>query len=222
MVSTPHLSTLVMLGDLRVAISQSTHMCMERKEIIMETIQRKGETGLLTPLFEARLQYQSDMDVVVSAETREGELIGNGDGTVTGASLSGKARWSMYAVNCAYVFVRAGVEPPPGQHLCTVHPAGVIAIDDGAEIWFDAKGYGLRGVDQSQPHLWALTMAVQFTTTDQRYQWLNTTLGVAVSEFDERAGSGLWHVFVPPVDGRDRPRGRADEGRESYDSKTHC
>ena len=165
----------------------------------MDTTKGKVETGLLKPLFEARLQYQSDMEVVVSAVTREGELVGSGDGTLTGASLSGKARWSMYAGNCAYVFVRAGVEPPPEQHLCTVHPAGVIATDDGAEIWFDAKGYGLRGADLSHPHLWVLTMAMQFTTTDRRYQWLNTTLGVAVSEFDERAGRALWQAFVPQV-----------------------
>jgi len=175
----------------------------------METIIGTGESGLLTPLFEARLQYQSDMEVMVSAETREGELIGSGDGTVTGALLSGQVRWSMYAGNCAYVFVRAGLEPPPGQHLCTVHPAGVIATSDGAQIWFDARGYGLRGADQGQPHLWVLTMAVQFTTTDQRYQWLNSTLGVVVSEFDERTGRALWHAFVPSVDGRDRPHGRA-------------
>lgn len=50
----------------------------------METIQGKGQTGLLTPLFEAQLQYQSDMAVVVSAETREGELVGSGDGRVSG------------------------------------------------------------------------------------------------------------------------------------------
>ena len=190
------------MGDFWVAIEdEQTHPCVERKAMIMDTIPRNVETGLLTPLFEARLQYQSEREEVVSAETREGELVGSGDGTVTGERLSGKARWSMYAGNCAYVFVRAGLEPPPGQHLCTVHPAGVIATDDGAEIWFDAKGYGLRGADQSQPHLWVLTMAVQFTTTDQRYQWLNTTLGVAVSEFDERAGRALWQAFVPQVDG---------------------
>jgi hypothetical protein len=164
---------------------------------MMDPIQEKDETGLLNPLFEARLQYQSDMGEVVSAETREGELVGSGDGTVTGAALSGTARWSMYAGNCAYVFVRAGLEPPPGKHLCTVHPAGVIETSDGAQIWFDAKGYGLRGADQDHPHLWALTMAVQFTTTDQRYQWLNTTLGIVVSEFDERAGRALWRAFVP-------------------------
>jgi hypothetical protein len=80
-------------------------MYMERKARIMETIQGKGETGLLKPLFEARLQYQSDMEAVVSAGTQEGELVGSGDGTVTGDSLIGKASFSMYAGNCAYVFV---------------------------------------------------------------------------------------------------------------------
>ncbi len=50
----------------------------------METIQGKGETGLLTPLFEAQLQYQSDMEAMVSAETQEGELVGSGDGRVSG------------------------------------------------------------------------------------------------------------------------------------------
>src|SRR5713226_9939577 len=198
-----------MLGDLRVTILQNKHTYMKRKAIIMDTTKGKGETGLLTPLFEARLQLQSDMEVVVSAETREGELVGSGDGRVSGALLSGTARWSMYAGNCAYVFVLAGLEPPPGQHLCTVHPAGVIETSDGAEVWFDARGYGLRGADQSQPHLWVVTMAVQFKTTDQRYQWLNSTLGVAVSEFDELTGRALWQAFVSPVDGRDRPHGRA-------------
>jgi len=66
-----------------------------------------------------------------------------------------------------------------------------------AQVWFDARGYGLLGADQSQPHLWGLTMAMQFTTTDPRYQWLNTTLGVVVSEFDDRAGRALWRVFIP-------------------------
>ncbi len=164
---------------------------------MMEMIQKKDETSLLKPLFEARLQYQSDREEVVSAETQEGELVGSGDGTVTGDALSGTVRWSMYAGNCAYVFVRAGLEPPAGQHLCTVDPAGVIETVDGAQIWFDARGYGLRGADPSQPYLWMVTMGVQFTTTDQRYQWLNTTLGVLVSEFDERTGRALWRAFVP-------------------------
>ena len=50
----------------------------------MDTIQGNVETGLLTPLFEAQVQLQSDMEAVVSAETREGELVGSGDGRVSG------------------------------------------------------------------------------------------------------------------------------------------
>ena len=69
MASTPHPSALVMFGDLRVALSQSTHT-RAWKERIMETIQEKGETGLLTPLFEAQLQYQSDM---IASETHTQE-----------------------------------------------------------------------------------------------------------------------------------------------------
>ena len=36
-------------------------------DMIMDTIQENGETGLFKPLFEARLQYQSDMEAVVNA-----------------------------------------------------------------------------------------------------------------------------------------------------------
>src|SRR5258708_36847914 len=86
---------------------------MERKQRMMETIQGKGETGLLTPLFAARLQYQSDIEAVVSAETREGELVGSGNGSVSGDRLNGTARWSMYAGNCAYVGCR---EPDSSRH----------------------------------------------------------------------------------------------------------
>ena len=57
---------------------------MESMDMIMDTKEEKVETGLLKPLFEARLQYQSDMEVVVSAETREGELVGSGNGSVSG------------------------------------------------------------------------------------------------------------------------------------------
>ncbi len=52
----------------------------------METITGKGEMSLLTPLFEARLQ--SDMEAVVSAETREGKPVGSGDGRVSGGPRS--------------------------------------------------------------------------------------------------------------------------------------
>jgi hypothetical protein len=151
----------------------------------------------LKHLFTATLSYRPDLDPIVPQDGRDGALIGNGDGEMEGENLKGKIRWSMYSGNCAYVFVQAGVDPTPGQHLCTVSPGGVIETDDGAQIWFDARGFGLRGFDESLPHLWVLTMSIQFKTTDDRYDWLNSTLGSVTSEFDDSAGKAVWRVFIP-------------------------
>ena len=100
----------------------------------------QAPTRRLEHLFDAALQYQPSMEVVVPAEGREGELIGSGDGTVTGEKLRGKIRWSMFTADCVYPLVQAGVTPSPGQHLCMTNPGGVIETDDGAQVWFDAKG----------------------------------------------------------------------------------
>ncbi len=91
--------------------------------------------------------------------------------------------------------MRAGVEPGPGEDLCRIHPGGVIETDDGARIWLDARGYGLRGPDRSQPHLWRLTAALHFATTDARYHWLNTTLGLWEGTFDERSGRARYQAY---------------------------
>ncbi len=154
----------------------------------------------LEHLFDAELRYKSDMDVVVPVEGREGELIGSGEGTVTGEKIRGTVRWSFFAANCAYLLVKAGVEPPPGQHLCYTNPGGVIQTEDGAQIWFDAKGYGLRGYDEAQPHKWRLTMALQFNTDDERYRWLNTTLGVWEGRFDEKTGHARYRAYVQVIE----------------------
>lgn len=146
-------------------------------------------------LFDAELEYVNDQAVEAPAEDREGEYIGSGIGRITGDRLGGTIRWSMFAAECAYLLVRAGVEPGPGQDLCRVHPGGVIETDDGAQIQFDARGYGLRGADRTQPHLWRLTAALHFATTDPRYRWLNTTLGLWEGTFDERAGQARYRAF---------------------------
>jgi alkylmercury lyase len=156
----------------------------------------QASTRRLEHLFDAELRYQPGMEVVVPAEGREGELIGSGDGAVTGEKLRGKIRWSMFSADCAYLLVKAGITPAPGQHLCTTNPGGVIETDDGAQIWFDARGYGLRGYDASRPHLWHLTMALQFSTTDERYRWLNTTFGVWEGEFDENTAQAHYRAYA--------------------------
>ncbi len=137
-------------------------------------------TEQLERLFVAELQYTSEEEPIVSAEGRDGVLIGNGDGTVTGEKVRGTIRWSFYSGNGAYVFVRAGIEPGPEQYLGTAYPGGVIETDD-----------------ETQPHLWRLTMGVKFSTDDERYGWLNTTLGLLVSDFDETTSQGIWRVYLP-------------------------
>lgn len=156
------------------------------------------ETGLtqkLEHLFDAELRYDPDVGLIVTDEGREGAHIGNGGGSVTGERISGTIRWSFYTNDCAYVFVQAGLEPPPGQHLCTTNPGGVIETEDGAKIWFDARGYGLRGFDANAPHKWSLTMALQLSTDDERYSWLNQTLSIWVGEFDENEGRSHYRAY---------------------------
>ncbi len=154
----------------------------------------------LQHLFDVELAYKSDMDVVVPDENREGDLIGSGEGTVTGENVKGTIRWSMYSADCAYLLVKAGIQPEPGQHICTTNPGGVIETEDGAQIWFDAKGYGLRGYDKDHPNLWRLTMALQFSTQDARYTWLNTTLGVWEGQFDEQTGRAHYRAYAQVVE----------------------
>lgn len=152
------------------------------------------DTGL-RKLFDAELHYQDRMAPVVSADGREGELIGSGGGTVTG-ELRGTIQWSYFAVDCAYLLVRAGIEPGPGQYLCKNNPGGIIRTQDGAEIRFDARGYGLRGADPMNPHKWRLTAALQFSAEDSRYEWLNATLAVWEGEFDEKLGRAHYQAYA--------------------------
>ncbi len=52
--------------------------------MLMDTREEKVKTELLDPVFKALLQYQLDMELVVSPNTREGERVGSGDGSVSG------------------------------------------------------------------------------------------------------------------------------------------
>lgn len=146
-------------------------------------------------LFDAELEYVNDLAAVVPPEDREGEYIGSGRGRIMGERIRGAIRWSMFAADCAYLLVRAGVDPGPGTHLCRVRPGGLIETIDGARIQFDATGYGLRGAERDQPFLWWLTAALHFATEDARYRWLNTTLGLWEGSFDERSGRARYRAY---------------------------
>lgn len=147
-------------------------------------------------LFDAGLEYINDMPSEVPTEDREGDYIGSGVGAVRGEKVTGSIRWSMFAADCAYLMVRAGIEPGPGQDLCRVHPGEVIETTDGARIDFDARGYGLRGPDRSRPHIWRLSAALTFATKDERYEWLNSTLAVWEGTFDDVAGRADYRAYA--------------------------
>jgi hypothetical protein len=150
----------------------------------------------LAHLFDAELLYRQDLEPVVPGEGREGELIGSRDGVARGATLTGHLRWSMFAADCPYR-PDGGERSLDNDHLCTTNPAFVLETEDGATIWFDAKGFGLRRAN-AEPR-WVLTAALRFHTDDPRYTWLNQTFGVWEGVFDEDAGHARYRAFIQNV-----------------------
>ena len=173
----------------------------DTQTVISEVVSAPAPWLTLEPLFDAELRYTSDSpaDAVVPPEDREGVYIGSGDGLVRGV-LNGTIRWSFYSADCMYLLVKRGEAVPPGQHLCYDNPGGFIDTGDGARIRFDAKGYGLRGFDATCPHLWRLVMALQLSTEDPRYSWLNTRLAVWDGQFDEQTSGGRYRAYLQGTD----------------------
>ena len=151
----------------------------------------------LEHLFDAELHYQQDIEPVVSSEGREGELIGSGDGTVKGGRLAGRLRWSMFAADCVFRLDGAA-SSSNGDHVCTTNPALVLETDDGATIWIDAKGYGLRR-ESAAPN-WRLTASLRFQTDDPRYRWLDSAFGIWEGTFDEDALHARYRAFLQTID----------------------
>jgi hypothetical protein len=135
----------------------------------------------LEPLFEVELQYQPGMEAVTSPEGRLGEYLGSGDGTVKGPNIQGTVRWDLYEVT--------------GEVRCQTNFAGVIDTDDGAEIRFDAQGFGMVP-DGSKPHEWHMANAGQFDTQDEHYAWLNTVLALWDGEFDMETYRHRYRIYT--------------------------
>jgi len=154
----------------------------------------------LEHVFDFDLQAAPGRELFVSTKNREGAFIVNGVGTVNGEMIHGKIKMSFFAIDCAYLLVQAGVDPGLGQHLCKENDGGVIETEDGARLTFDTKGYGLRGADPSFPKRWRLAMAVQFSTTDKRYDWLNKAFGFWEGQFDEEKGAASYKGYVRRYD----------------------
>ena len=159
---------------------------------------RLAEARTLQQFFDFDLHALPGEKPDISGE-HEGEFIVNSEGTVTG-DIRGKIKMTFFAKDCAYLLVKAGIEPTPDRHLCYENDAGVIQTADGAKIHFDTKGYGLRGADPAYPKKWRLAMTVQYSTDNHRYQWLNSAFGFWEGQFDEEAGRASYKSYVQRYD----------------------
>jgi hypothetical protein len=144
---------------------------------------KAGDEMSLEPLFDLTLQYRPEMAPVVSAEGREGTLLGSGDGRVDGARLRGAVRWSIFEVT--------------GAEHCKVNLVGTIQTEDGRSVVFDAVGFGVVG-DPRLPDRWHMNAAVQFRTdTEGPHAWLNPLLAVWDGRFDMRTGQHVYRAYAP-------------------------
>src|SRR5215471_16549513 len=178
-----HHAALVMRGSVRVATSPSTQMYMKRKDLMMETIQESVEpfTNGLELLFSLELHYQGPIELAPIGD-KVGQLVGGGDGTLTGPRVRGTVRWSNYETT--------------GEDLvCALQVPGVIQTDDGAVIQFEGRELAMPLSDESTQ--WRVAGVLRFKTGDSRYGWLNGTFALTSGTFDYDAGLAHWTAFVP-------------------------
>jgi len=132
-------------------------------------------------LFQAEFHYRPNIPPVELHDnsSRSGELLGSGDGVVAGAILQGRVHWSLFEVQ---------------GPICETNIVGVITTDDGAQLEFETRGYGVVP-DSNQPNLWEMPAVVKFRTESPTYQWLNTTLALWEGTFDMHSGIHSYQAY---------------------------
>jgi len=133
---------------------------------------------VLEHLFEAELVYRSDMEPIT--QHGEGELIGSGDGTVTGPAIAGELAWTLFE--------------RPGKLVCAMNPVAVIRTGDGAHVRIEARGFARRSDEASRT--WTVAATLRFESGDERYRWLDNALGVWEGEFDAEAHRARYEAHL--------------------------
>lgn len=104
-----------------------------------------------------------------------GQLYGTMEGALTGERLRGNLRLTNLAGRRA-----------DNVNLPTLR--GVLTTQDGVSVWVEMDGVAmLRSTDQAR----LFVTAVRFRTGDERYAWLNTTLGVLEGILDSVGVGGV-------------------------------
>lgn len=171
----------------------------------MEERMERVASEALEHLFDAELHYERGSAVVYRTGS-EGDLIGSGAGTVRGPRMHGQIRWSFYAAECA--FDPNGTTRPTSDNLCRTGPGGFIELEDGAKVWFEARGFGMRL--QARAPIWQLTSALRFATDDPRYGWLDDSVGIWEGDFDEERQRSFYRAYVKTPRSDDELHSRAD------------
>jgi hypothetical protein len=146
-----------------------------------ETIQSE----YLSHLFDIELIFNWEMSPVTSRETRAGEYVGSGEGTIKGSRIRGTVRWDIFEER--------------EETLCRSSLVGEIETDDGAKIRFDSRGFFIKP-DESNPNRWITSAAVRFDTADPRYKRLNLLLAVWEGEFNMAKGRNNYHAYARGID----------------------
>lgn len=134
---------------------------------------------------ELDLQFDWQMPPLSSRKAGEGDYVGSGDGTATGAKVSGSVRWDLFEKREAA--------------LCRSNLIGVIETDDGVQIQFDSRGFFIQP-DPASAQKWVTCAAVHFRTTDGRYAWLNSRLALWEGTFDMKTFHHHYHLRFQGVD----------------------
>ncbi|MGH3030001.1 MAG: DUF3237 family protein [Gaiellaceae bacterium] len=134
----------------------------------------------LEHLFDAELRHHPGTEPLLSAAEGDGELIGSGDGTVTGPRLAGNLHWTLFE--------------HPGELVCAMNPVAVIETEDGAQVRLEARGYAQRR--SADERIWRVAATLRFESDDERYRWLGQRLGIWEGQFDADAARASYRAYV--------------------------
>ncbi len=129
---------------------------------------------------EIELKYDPEAEPIAD-KGKVGHYIGSGYGSIKGERLNGKLHFTLYESQ--------------GDGLCQSNLFGLITTKDGAEIAFDSMGI-FKVPDSEQYHKWITTAGVDFKTSDERYAWLNTSLGTWNGVFDMKSNEHKYQLQI--------------------------
>ncbi len=120
-------------------------------------------------LFDGEMQFQPEQAATDPTAGRVGNYMGSGTGKARGPIIVGDIKWDLFEKS--------------DENICETNFKGVITTEDKAEIKFDIMGLYLAPEESS--HIWKLSAGVKFSTTDEKYEWINRVLGTWEGVMDE-------------------------------------